>query len=128
MDKDDFRVRIIWRGNEDKPFYRAHFVSETLRDTLEERPFWGNRVIAAAEFTRLTAIIEESGLPRQSGLIDSDQFGYFVEIGSGSRSDYFFLGFSRQTSDLLEEMNTALTVENREPIRTIIARIRTNIP
>ncbi|MFH1217125.1 MAG: hypothetical protein V1706_11555 [Pseudomonadota bacterium] len=126
-EKEDFSLRIIWRGNEDKPFYRAHFVSKSLSDTLDDRPFWGNGVLEAEEFAQVVKIVDESGIPIQHEVINNDHFGYFVEIRYGEKTDYCFLGFSQQTLMLLEQLMTAFKFENREPVRTIIERIRLNL-
>ncbi|OKY74261.1 MAG: hypothetical protein BM485_14660 [Desulfobulbaceae bacterium DB1] len=127
-EKDDFSLRIIWRGNEDKPFYRAHYASQSLSDTLKDQPFWGNGVISVEEFGRVMRIIETNGLQIEHEVVNGNNFGYFVEIRMGARTDYCFLGFSRKTLELLERMLAAFNPENRAPLRSIIDRIAINLP
>lgn len=119
----DFSVRIVWNGHEDKPFYRAHLVSASRRDLLEDQPFWGNAVISSGEYSRLFAILEQRGLEIDEGS-HKDKFGYSMEIRTNDRTGYCYLGLTEETVATLTIMLGALAPENRPPLQGIIDRLQ----
>lgn len=119
----DFSMRIIWRGHEDKPFYRAHLVSASRRHRLKDKPFWGNAVISAAEYDRILALLEHGC---QTIGIDSheDKFGYTLEIHANDITGFCYMGLNEDTMRALALIRDALEPENRKPISDIMERLR----
>ncbi|RJX31906.1 MAG: hypothetical protein C4531_06855 [Desulfurivibrio sp.] len=119
----DFSVRLVWHGHEDKPFYRAHLVSASRRDRLEDKAFWGNEVISGGEYRRLFDIIEQRGLA-----IDlrshEDRFGYSMEIQTSDRTGYCYLGLTEETLQTVNLMRDALAPEHQSPLQAILARLQ----
>jgi hypothetical protein len=119
----DFSVRIVWNGHEDKPFYRAHLVSASRRDWLEDQPFWGNAVISSGEYGQLFAILEQRGLQIDEGS-HKDKFGYSMELQTDEKTGYCYLGLTEETVATLTLMLAALAPENRPPLQGIIDRLQ----
>ena len=119
----DFSVRIVWNGHEDKPFYRAHLVSASRRDLLEDKAFWGNAVISREEYGRLFAILEQRGLTIDERS-QEDKFGYSMEIRTNGRTGYCYLGLTEETVEILTLMLAALAPENTPPLQGIIDRLQ----
>ncbi|MEW6519560.1 MAG: hypothetical protein AB1461_09120 [Thermodesulfobacteriota bacterium] len=119
----DFSVRLVWHGHEDKPFYRAHLVSASRRDRLEDKAFWGSAVISGDEYSRLLAILEQRSLT-----IDlrshEDRFGYSMELQTGDRTGYCYLGLTEETLQTLTLMRDALAPENQSPLQAILDRLQ----
>lgn len=119
----DFSIRIIWKGNEDKPFYRAHFVSESQNYRLSQEPFWANAIISTEEYLKLLGVLEESGieLPQESGRIGTGC--YCIEIQTGEQIFYGLLGAPPQALPILNSIGNVLDVDHVRPIRQIIDRL-----
>ena len=45
----DFRLRVVWNGLEDKPFYKAVLLSASRASEAGQQPFWGYAVVSADE-------------------------------------------------------------------------------
>jgi hypothetical protein len=119
----DFSVRIVWNGHEDKSFYRAHLVSASRRDLLEDKAFWGNAVISSGEYGRLFALLEQRGL-KIDERSQEDKFGYSMEIRTNGRTGYCYLGLREETVEILTLMLDALAPENTPPLQGIIDRLQ----
>jgi len=119
----DFSVRIVWNGHEDKPFYRAHLVSASRRELLEDKPFWGNAVISREEYKRLFDIIKQRGLEIDE-LSHKDKFGYSMELQTDEKMGYCYLGLTEETLQTLKLMRDALVPENRPPLQAILDRLQ----
>lgn len=119
----DFSVHLVWNGHEDKPFYRAHLVSASRRDLLEDKPFWGNAVISRSEYNRLFTIMEQRGLEIDERS-HKDKIGYSVEFQTEEKIGYCYLGLTEETLQILALMRDALAPENRSPLQAILDRLR----
>ncbi|MBU0907985.1 MAG: hypothetical protein KKA54_02845 [Proteobacteria bacterium] len=119
----DFSVRLLWNGHEDKPFYRAHLVSASRRERLVDKPFWGNAVISREEYKSLFDILEQRGLEIDV-LSHKDKFGYSMEFRTNDRLGYCYLGLTEETLQTLNLMRDALAPENRHPLQAILDRLQ----
>lgn len=124
----DFRVRIAWSGDEDKPFPRALLVSPSQAAHVEERTFWTYAVIGREEFGRLLDVLDRDGRALDDGAYEGTERGYYVEVEAGGSVAHTLLGFSAATVRTLERLNDALGEAHRAPIRTILDRLATALP
>ncbi len=120
----DFSVRITWQGNEDKPFYRAHFAAASQQHLFRHRPFWGEAVISGEEYIALVNVLERSGIKLSKDSISQVEDGYYLEIGTDERLYFGFLGFIPEAMQVLTRMVAVLKAENVGPITNIIERVK----
>lgn len=116
-------MSIVWKGNEDKPFYRAEFVSESWRHKTVDKPFWGSAVLTVREYRQLVGVIETSGLAIARERCRHERDGYYLEIRENGKFSAWYLGFAGEALLVLRRMVDVLTPENTGPVRSIIERL-----
>ncbi len=65
----DFSLPFIWRGNEDKPFYRAHYASVSQQHLLRKQPFGGNALRNSQDCHNLLSVQEKFDRAFVSGIV-----------------------------------------------------------
>jgi hypothetical protein len=124
-DLDEFALDVRWAGPQDKPYYRATFVSETRRETRGDPPFHCVAVIGSDELNRLLAILLEHGVTLAPGGRQSDHAsGYVVELSTHADEVVGSLGEERHAVPILTQLRGALTDEHRQPLDNVLNRLR----
>jgi hypothetical protein len=117
----NFSLVITWHGDEDKPFYKAMFVSPSRAKELESLPaFWSGAVIEADELQRAVAAIADGGVAWQDGAAPATARGYVVSVDEADRMRHAALG--SRALQVLRAIETALAPAHRGPVRRILER------
>lgn len=122
---DDFCFDVRWVGAQDKPYYRATFVSESRRgDVVADEPFRGVAVIGRDELDRMLAALEEHGVTLTPGKREADDSNeYVVELSSGNQYVSGSLGDERRSIPILTSLRDALADANRAPLENVLRRL-----
>jgi len=120
----DFMLSILWTGPEDKPFYRAVFLSESRSEYFISKQFWGHSVVSGTEFNHFLGILEKNGchLSLNKYLSVGDP-GYYIEIETTQETVHVFLGACHEAQSILAKMENSLRKIKRAPISNIIMRL-----
>jgi hypothetical protein len=120
----DFRLRVVWNGLEDKPFYKAVLLSASRASEAGHEPFWGYAVVSADEIGRVVDAAAASGAAWQPGPYSGQKSEYFADLETESGGWHAALGFEPQTLAQLNAIALALDEAHRKPIADVISRIR----
>ncbi len=127
MSEPVFSVLIAWSGPEDKPFYRALLVSASQAALIDHQSFWGYAVISEEELDRLISVLAAHGRTLKPGAYAGAGPEYYVELRRDGQAAHCSIGFDREMLEILTRMADALAEAHRQPIRDIVARIRSAV-
>jgi hypothetical protein len=121
---DDFQLDIRWLGAQDKPYYRATFVSESRRAAVTGEPFHGVAVIGPEELTRMLETLQEHGVTLTPGKRERDGANeYVVELSHEAQGLSGTLGDERRSIPILSGLRDALDAEHRAPLDNVLRRL-----
>lgn len=124
-DRDDFALDLRWVGPQDKPYYRATFVSGTRRETAGDPPFHSVAVIGTDELNRLLATLVELGVTlAPDGRRRHEASGYVVELSTPAGDVVGSLGDERHAIPILTRLRDTLADEHRQPLDNVLNRLR----